>query len=252
MSKRIIIQLPIHPMFLALFLLLGLMPLLWFYLIPRALAQAFQPLGLNPLLGYIVALLMVFLSIVFSAVNIAITEVPRQVVVPEIDYVWFFGLPYPIPRLRLVVSKTIVAVNVGGALVPLTLSTLMLALFSINVKAVPATLATACTVAVVATVSHIASRVIPGVGIVVPALVPPLAASLPTILLSHILEVVDLGPAIAYIGAVIGTLIGADVVNLVKHFHKLQSPLVSIGGAGTFDGIYLSGIVALLLTFLFT
>lgn len=239
-------------MFLVLFLLLGLMPLLWFYLIPKVLAQAFQPLGLNPLLGYIVALLMVLLSIVFSAVNITIAEVPRQVVVPEIDYVWFFGLPYPIPRLRLVAAKTIVAINVGGALVPLTISTLMMALISVNVKAIPATLATTCTILVVAVISHVVSRVVPGVGIVVPALVPPLAASLSTILLSHLLEVVDLGPAIAYIGAVVGTLIGADVINLVKHFYKLQSPLVSIGGAGTFDGIYLSGIVALLLTFLFT
>ena len=69
--------------------------------------------------------------------------------------------------------------------------------------------------------------------------------------LSSILSVVELAPALAYSGAVIGALIGADVMNLVKNFDKLQFPLISIGGAGTFDGIYLSGMMALFLTLLF-
>ncbi|MEM4425418.1 MAG: DUF1614 domain-containing protein, partial [Candidatus Nezhaarchaeales archaeon] len=62
---------------------------------------------------------------------------------------------------------------------------------------------------------------------------------------------VELSPAIAYSGAVIGVLIGVDIMNLVKHFDRLRSPLISIGGAGTFDGIYLSGVMALFLTLLF-
>ncbi|MDI9619396.1 MAG: DUF1614 domain-containing protein [Candidatus Nezhaarchaeota archaeon] len=91
----------------------------------------------------------------------------------------------------------------------------------------------------------------PGVGIVVPALMPPLTAAMSPLLLLSALSLAELAPAASYVGAVLGTLVGADLVNLVKNFDKLQAPLVSIGGAGTFDGIYLSGITALLLTLLF-
>jgi uncharacterized membrane protein len=43
-----------------------------------------------------------------------------------------------------------------------------------------------------------------------------------------------------------GTLIGADLTNLDK-IRGLGAPVASIGGAGTFDGIFLTGILAVLL-----
>ena len=43
-----------------------------------------------------------------------------------------------------------------------------------------------------------------------------------------------------------GTLIGADLLNLDK-ISGLGAPVASIGGAGTFDGIFLIGIMAVLL-----
>ena len=43
-----------------------------------------------------------------------------------------------------------------------------------------------------------------------------------------------------------GTLIGADIMNLGK-IQGLGAPVASIGGAGTFDGVFLVGIVAVLL-----
>jgi uncharacterized membrane protein len=43
-----------------------------------------------------------------------------------------------------------------------------------------------------------------------------------------------------------GTLIGADLLNLAK-IGTLGAPVASIGGAGTFDGIFLTGILAVLL-----
>ena len=52
--------------------------------------------------------------------------------------------------------------------------------------------------------------------------------------------------AVAYIGGSLGTLIGADLLNLSK-VQGLGAPVVSIGGAGTFDGIFLTGIIAVLL-----
>jgi uncharacterized membrane protein len=44
----------------------------------------------------------------------------------------------------------------------------------------------------------------------------------------------------------LGTLIGADILNLPK-VQGLAVPVASIGGAGTFDGIFLTGIIAVLL-----
>jgi len=52
--------------------------------------------------------------------------------------------------------------------------------------------------------------------------------------------------AVAYVSGVIGTLVGADLMNLRK-IGGLGAPVASIGGAGTFDGIFLTGIVAVLL-----
>jgi uncharacterized membrane protein len=43
-----------------------------------------------------------------------------------------------------------------------------------------------------------------------------------------------------------GTLIGADILR-ISQIKKLGVPFLSIGGAGVFDGIYLVGIVSVLL-----
>jgi len=50
----------------------------------------------------------------------------------------------------------------------------------------------------------------------------------------------------AYVAGVLGTLIGADLANL-NVIPKLGAPVASIGGAGTFDSVFLSGIIAVLL-----
>jgi uncharacterized membrane protein len=41
-------------------------------------------------------------------------------------------------------------------------------------------------------------------------------------------------------------LIGADLLNLDK-LHGLGAPMASLGGAGIFDGIFLMGLLAVLL-----
>jgi uncharacterized membrane protein len=54
-------------------------------------------------------------------------------------------------------------------------------------------------------------------------------------------------PALAYMSGTLGCLIGADLLNLSK-LAGLGAPIASIGGAGTFDGIFFTGIIAVLLT----
>jgi len=51
---------------------------------------------------------------------------------------------------------------------------------------------------------------------------------------------------LAYIGGSMGTLIGADLLNLDKA-QGLGAPVISIGGAGTFDGIFVTGVLAVLI-----
>jgi uncharacterized membrane protein len=52
--------------------------------------------------------------------------------------------------------------------------------------------------------------------------------------------------ALAYVGGSMGTLIGADLLNLGK-VQGLGAPVISIGGAGTFDGIFVTGVLAVLI-----
>ena len=75
-----------------------------------------------------------------------------------------------------------------------------------------------------------------------PVLVPPLLAALIALIISP-----AKAPPVAYIAGTLGTLIGADLMNL-KKITGLGAPVASIGGAGTFDGIFLTGIIAVLLT----
>jgi uncharacterized membrane protein len=85
------------------------------------------------------------------------------------------------------------------------------------------------------------ARPVAGVGIVVPMLLPPLSAALAALLL-----VPQQTPLAAYVAGTMGTLIGADVLH-VRQVTKLATPVASIGGAGTFDGVFLTGIIAVLL-----
>jgi hypothetical protein len=72
-------------------------------------------------------------------------------------------------------------------------------------------------------------------------LIPPLCAALVALILTP-----AQAPLTAYVSGTMGTLIGADLLNLHR-IAGLRAPVASIGGAGTFDGIFVTGIVAVLL-----
>jgi uncharacterized membrane protein len=123
---------------------------------------------------------------------------------------------------------------VGGALVPVIVSGYLIAHDRIGWQALVA-------VAVVGALVHLVARPVPGLGIAVPALLPGVFAALVAVVL-HPVAVAGL----AYAGGTLGTLLGADLVNLPK-VRRLGAPVVSIGGAGTFDGVFITGIIAVLL-----
>ena len=192
---------------------------------------AFIALGLPPELAF-TALLV---SLVGSYINIPITRVasgqPHQA-----EVVRSFGIRYRVPT-RYVTDSTIVAVNVGGAIVPVLISVyLLMQMPSIVMPSVIG-------VAIVTAIVHRFAIPVPGMGIATPMLIPPIVAAACGYFLGSSEHHRD---AVAFISGVIGTLIGADLLNLRK-LRDLGAPVASIGGAGTFDGIFLTGIVAVLL-----
>ena len=130
------------------------------------------------------------------------------------------------------------AVNVGGAVIPTLMSVYLLIKRELWVKGLFAT-------AVVALVIHWLAAPIPGLGIAVPVFVPVLVTAVVALLLSR-----EDAPPLAYIAGSLGTLIGADLTNLDK-VRGLGAPVASIGAAGTFDGIFLTAILAVLLASLY-
>jgi uncharacterized membrane protein len=166
-----------------------------------------------------------------SAVNIPVARF-RDRVTTIAAYPSAFGIRYFVPVLRNRV--TVIAVNLGGALIPAGLSVYLIAHDHLGWLALAA-------VAIVAALVHLVARPVPGLGIAVPTLLPGIFAVLTAVVL-HPAAVAGL----AYVGGTLGTLAGADLANLGK-VRRLGAPVASIGGAGTFDGVFLAGIIAVLL-----
>lgn len=194
----------------------------------RVLSYAYRKIGVPA--RYVFAILV--LTLLGSHVNIPLYSVPaRQVVVPET--VWMFGRPYIVSQV-VQQGATVVAVNVGGALIPTLLSLYLFFRMNLRGRMLIGT-------AVVALVVHQLARVVPGVGITVPMLLPPLLAAGVALILAF-----RRAPAVAYVSGSMGALIGADLLNLGR-VAEMGAPVLSIGGAGTFDGVFLTGILAGLL-----
>mgnify|MGYP002621376114 CR=1 FL=1 len=139
--------------------------------------------------------------------------------------------------LRFTNGHTLIAVNVGGALVPITFSVYLIITASLP------TYALLISILVISVVSYLFSRPVANLGIGMPIFVAPVMAALTAMLLLP-----DNAPALAYISGSLGVVVGADLLR-IKDIKKLNAPVASIGGAGTFDGIFLTGIIAVILTF---
>ena len=200
----------------------------------NVISYAFMILGLSPR----VALLALFASLIGSYVNIPLHSVESGPIATQ-TVVNNFGVLYTVP-LQYASSATTVAINVGGALVPLLIAGY--ALYRRPDALLPSILGTA----IVAFVAHEFAYEVKGMGIALPLFIPPLAAASVALVLSNALRVRQSLHIIAYVSGVLGTLIGADLTNLDKIAY-LGTPVASIGGAGTFDGVFLTGIVAVLL-----
>jgi uncharacterized membrane protein len=194
----------------------------------RIVRYAYMRLGVGP--G--IALLLLFGSLIGSYFNIPITILPGAPIRSG-QIVEFFGMRYIVP-VAVSWPGTILAVNVGGAIIPTLMSVYLLIRYQFWLRA-------ALVTAAIAFVIHSMATPVPGIGIAVPVFAPVLTTAILAFLLSP-----EYAPPLAYIGGSMGTLIGADLLNL-GNIGGLGAPVASIGGAGTFDGIFLTGILAVLL-----
>jgi uncharacterized membrane protein len=211
--------LPLSLILLVLFILF--LPVLFFFLHIHIAGQALRKLGISAN----AAVLIIFLCLIGSTINIPLTTRPVESIAsirqPLFNYQGF-------PDIE---EKQTIAINVGGAIIPLLICLYLLRKAPL-VRTIIATI-------ICSLIVYKLARPVPMVGVTVPVFIPPLTAATLALILS------PRNPTpVAYISGVLGVIIGADLMNL----NCLSSPgIMSIGGAGVFDGIFMVGIISALL-----
>jgi uncharacterized membrane protein len=216
---------------------LCLMPVFLFDTMQAALGR----LHLSPT----VALLSVLGIFLGSLVNIPLYRIRReesQLIEPlAILGVWGW-----MPQFRRVRRDTLIAINVGGGVIPLTIAVWQIAyLIGIGGGGLPL-LALIAAVAGNILACYLAAFPVEGVGIFLPGIVSPGVSLGLTWLLLWPTEYSSIRASVAFAAGVLGPSIGADLLHL-RGFSRVSAGMLSIGGAGTFDGIVLSGVLAALL-----
>jgi len=207
--------------FVAFILFLPILFLLGYF---QVLTIGFEKLGISP--GATTFLL--FLILIGSGINIPLTK--KKLIYRE--ELRFFGL-WRVPKIK----AQGLFINLGGAVIPVLLSVYFLFRVSkAGFDLEPVFLATILMIII----SKFLSRVVPGKGISLPALIPPIFSALFALILTP-----NFAAPSAFISGVLGTLIGADLLNLRRA--QRFGGFLSIGGAGVFDGVFLVGMVSALL-----
>jgi uncharacterized membrane protein len=218
-----------NPFAILLFLLFLLGLIFLFALIHVGIMTiAFEKIGFGQ--GQVFTFLLA--SLFGSHINIPVKRIKSKIVNTP-TRVRSFGITYRIRASSF--PGTIVTVNLGGALVPLFLSLYLIVKWQIFFDPLLG-------IAIIAAITYWLAKPVPGLGIALPLFIPPFLAALVAISISA----GDHAPVVAYISGTLGTLIGADLMHY-KDIERINAPVVSIGGAGTFDGIFLTGIIAVLL-----
>lgn len=212
---------------------LGVVLLLPFVL-ANAMLAALGKLGLGPI-SSLLAALGIFLG---STINVPVTRIERPETVAYLPN-RLLGLHRLLSRPIQRRTYTVIAVNVGGCLLPTALAGYQGARLATQAPSVlPAALAA---LAINAAVCYYVANPVRDVGITMPPLVPAGTAAVCALILAP-----EWAPPVAFMAGVLGPLVGADFLHL-DDIAGISTGMASIGGAGTFDGIVLSGLVATLL-----
>ena len=207
-----------------------LFALLFVFIQIGVVTVAFDKLGLSQ--GS--AMLLLIASLLGSSINLPLFTVDAT---STPDPRWQERLRWMAAMHRnLDPAKVLIALNVGGGLIPLAFS-----IYLLRHHPIPG-LTVLLAIGAQSAVCYAFSRPIPGLGVGMPILIAPIAAAIIAVTLAP----PELSAPLAYICGTLGVLVGADLLRL-KDVRGLGSPLASIGGAGTFDGVFITGLVAVLL-----
>ena len=168
------------------------------------------------------ALLLLLASLVGRYFNVPVAQLPGEQVMSG-EVIDYFGMRYVVPVVEHW-PGTLVAVNVGSAVIPTLMSLYLLVRHALWARGLLATVG-------VAVVIHALATPVRGIGMrcryLLPRSSPPFwrwcwrASARPRSPMWRVLS---------------ATLIGAELTNLDQVF-GLGAPVASIGGAGTFDGV---------------
>ncbi len=178
------------------------------------------------------AFLLLFCSLFGSLINVPLFTIKAETPVKT------RAAQVPVllrPYLKHLSGRTLIAVNVGGCLIPVMFSIYLFLIQPLGFLEV------LLGISMVALISFVYSFPVRGVGIGMPMLIAPVFAAITAIMLNS-----ELSAPLAYISGTMGVLIGADLFNY-RHISRMGAMIASIGGAGTFDGIFMTGILAVLL-----
>ncbi|MEA2045687.1 MAG: DUF1614 domain-containing protein [Euryarchaeota archaeon] len=234
------------PLFMILLLLAAAAPLIVVYLFLRLTTEAFIHVGFS----HWHAILMVFGSVMGSVVNIPLNPIPvtaYPLIFLEIVDVLSALMTFTFPTTFHPVTLT---VNLGGCIIPMIVSVAILVRCHVSARRA------ALGILIVALVTYHMAVPVADEGILLPIYVPPTLAAVCGLTLARRFQT---APALAYISGTMGTLLGADILRLLTPGtlpilappEENAAPLVlSIGGAGVIDGIFLTGVFAVLMAVL--
>ncbi|WP_263835754.1 DUF1614 domain-containing protein [Salinibacter sp.] len=204
------------------------------FVLANAVLTALTKLGLSPLSALGVAL-GIFVG---GAVNVPVARI-EQVERVEYQPTRLLGLHRLLGRPVRHRAYTVIAVNVGGCLVPTALAGYQIGRIALQAPSTLFALGAALVLNVGLCYSF--ATPVPQQGIAMQPLIPAGAAALSGLVLAPAWV-----PPVAFAAGVLGPLIGADLLHL-GDIADIGTGMASIGGAGTFDGVVLSGLVATLL-----
>lgn len=208
-------------------LLLFLLPFLFFLFQVGIISVAFDKLGISPSL----ALSFYLLSLFASSINIPLYK--REVETPP--FLEYFPLDFLVGNYPQIYKEQVIAVNVGGCIIPLAMSLYIAS----KVPVVNFILA----FAFVTLATYVVAKPVEGIGIIMPFWASPIIS----VIAAWVFSPSQYTAQIAFSAGITGTLLGADILHL-KDFVLKKPGILSIGGAGVFDGIYLTGIIAAFLS----
>ena len=199
-------------------ILIVLIPVLLIMIQFNVINTAFSNMGLSTL-----QMVLYFAGVlIFSTINIPVYRKKVSTVIYEKNY---------FPLFKDNIKSAIIAVNVGGAIIPVLMSLKLLSVIHIP-SLIPG-------IVIVSIVSYFSSKPVKHSGIKIYFILPLIV----TVIISYLFCSVEMRSAYAFVSGTWGILMGADIMHL-KHIDRLGTGVFSIGGAGVFDSLFFVGIIA--------